>query len=124
MTQAVQTVTAALVAGMMTAYPDPGTRPIVGVMGPTDPPQRDTVLVGSSQVTPPNVACPSGRTYEVRAWAISAMTAPGAGDDSVDALLDAVLASLDAAAVSWSTAVRGVWADQYPSYVVTMEVVA
>lgn len=100
----------------------PGDRPLVGVLGPTDPPQRATVLVGSSQVTPPTVAC-AARVYAVRVWVITPLTAPGAGDDAVDALLDAALDGLDAAGIGWSDATRGVWAEQYPSYVITVEVV-
>jgi hypothetical protein len=122
MTTAVERVRAALAAAMLAAYPDPADTPIVGVLGPTDAPQRATVLVGSSQVTPQTVACP-GRTYAVRVWTITPVTAPGAGDAAVDGLLDAALSGLDAAGIGWSDATRGVWAEQYPSYVITVEVI-
>jgi hypothetical protein len=121
MTTAVLAVLDALAAGMVTPYPDPQERPITGLLGPTDPPQRATLLAGSSRVEPPSVACPV-RVYTVRVWAITPITAPGAGDDALDELLDASLAALDAAGIGWSEAVRGVWADGYPSYEITTEV--
>jgi hypothetical protein len=120
MTQAVATVIAAISAAVDTAYPVDEI-PIVGNVGPTDPPQRLTVLVGSSTVEPPSVACPA-RVYTVTVWAITPITAPGAGDSSLDGLLDVVLDGLDAAGIVWSDATRGTWADQYPSYEITTEV--
>lgn len=119
MTQACGRVSAAIDLGFATLPPD--ERPIVGGIGPTDPPQRGTILVGSSRVEPPSIACPA-RTYTVTVWAISPVIAPGAGDDRVDTLLDRTLAALDAAGIAWSEATRGVWADQYPSYEITTEV--
>jgi hypothetical protein len=122
MTQAVADVVAAIRAAVAAAYPVDAV-PIVGNVGPTDPPQRATVLVGSASVEPPSVACPSGRTYAVTVWAISAVTAPGAGDTDLDRLLDVALDGLDAAGIVWTQAVRGTWYDAYPSYEITTEVV-
>ena len=116
-------VAAALEDGYADTYPDPTTTPIVGSYpGPTDPPQRATALVASTSVDPPSVACPTANTYTVTVYLLTPITAPGAGDDDLDALLDASLAAFDAAGLTFATAVRGVWADQYPSYVVTSEV--
>lgn len=89
--------------------------------GPTDPPTRGTVVIGSSAIDPPSVACPA-RLYTVRVFVASPIVSPGFGDVDVDVLVDHVLDGLDASGLVWSDVTRGVWQDQYPAYVLTVEV--
>lgn len=112
-----------LAAAVLAAFPDPDTAPVVtGYPGPTDPPVRGTVVIGVSAIDPPSIACPTGRLYTFRVWAASAVTAPGAGDEDVDRLVESVLDGLDADRLVWSDVTRGVWQDAYPAYVLTVEV--
>lgn len=118
MADAIDRVAAAIVA----QFPDPDTAPIVtGYPGPTDPPQRATIVLGSEKIDPPSVACPA-RVHTVRAWVVSAITAPGAGDNDLDLLIDSCLNGLDADRLSWDDATRGVWQDAYPCYTLSVEV--
>lgn len=115
-----QAVAAALEAEFL---PDPpAARPVVSSsLAPTDVPTRGTLLVGVVSVEPATVACPAPVTT-VSVLVVSPITAPGAGDDVVDDLLDRTLRALDAVGLSWSDARRGTFLDAYPSYSVTVEV--
>lgn len=97
-------------------------RPLVSsTTAPTDAPTRPVILVGMSSIDPASVACPAPlRTLSV--IVVSPVTAPGAGDDLVDDLVDRVLDAFEAVALSWSDVRRGVFLDSYPSYSLTVEV--
>lgn len=79
------------------------------------------VVIAAATVRPPDVACP-GVQVELAVWCVAELQDPADGQDRADALLDAVLERLDAARLEWTTAERGVWAETYPAYRVTVTV--
>lgn len=60
-------------------------------------------------------------TSEMSVWAITPRLNPGTADDDLDDALDVVIAALDAIpGVLWTDAERGVWADVYHGYKITL----
>lgn len=115
------TIRAGIAAALTAAYPDPVTRPVVSEYpGPTDPPTRATVLVGSQGIDPPSVACPAP-VYRCAVVVFVPITTPGAADDELDDLVDVVLSGIDSTGAAWRDVARGVWADSLPAYTLTTE---
>lgn len=62
-------------------------------------------------------------TNELQLWLLDEHTTPGEVDDSLDERLAVLLAALhDAPALQWTDAERGVYADQFHGFVITVNV--
>jgi hypothetical protein len=92
---------------------------VVDARSPEQLPRRRVVLLSRS-VDPSPVACPVP-VLELEAWAITPLTTPGRADDDVDDFVDDVLDALDDSDVVWTSCERGLWADAYPCFRITIE---
>lgn len=83
------------------------------VTGPT--------LVVFREKVEPSTAALGVRLSTLAVWVLDPRQDPRAGEDLLDASLDAVLAVLDSdPALAWSDAERGTYADKWPAYRVTI----
>lgn len=111
-----------MVAGVLEDIDVDGT-PVDVDAFPSTPDQliAPRVAIAAATVNPPDVACP-GVTVELAVWCVSERQDASEGQDRADDLLDVVLTAFDAAGVDWTSAERGVWAETYPAYRVTVTV--
>ena len=80
-----------------------------------------TVLVWRSQVQRGPVK--GARSSDIVVWVLSGHEDPRKAEDALDTALDAVLAALDDLdASSWDTAERGVYADRFNGYRITLPI--
>lgn len=114
------------VAAALAASLEPGVR-VVPYQRVVDNLTGPLCMVGISSVVPDELLPHERRRYTVTVSVLVATTDPGAADDDVDALLEDVLAAIDADLhLAWSTAERASFSSSpnspatFPGYDVTL----